>query len=185
MGAIGSMGLSPMGPSTSSASLQPSGAPPAPLSLLGLCFGLNPEQEEAVCAAFAAAGHEILPVATGGGEVAGGSEGGALSPVVSGARTGALSAEVEAEAEAEAEAGAGAGAVAVAAEAVQPAAVAAKAEATEAARSAAEAEAKAAEEAPPFQSNFEAACHVARVAAEAQAAAAELEAPRSLGLPRD
>eukprot|EP00964_Phaeocystis_antarctica_P130617 scaffold94486_cov27-Phaeocystis_antarctica.AAC.1 len=75
-----------MGPS--SASLQPSGAPPAaPLSLLGLCFGLNPEQEEAVCAAFAAAGQEILPAATSGGEGGEGGEGRTLSPIVPGART--------------------------------------------------------------------------------------------------
>jgi hypothetical protein len=180
MGATGSIGPSAMGPSTSSASLQPS-APPAPLSLLGLCFGLSPEQEEAFCAAFATAGQEVLPAAPSGGEVVGGGEGGALSPVVSGARTSAVSAEVEVEAEAVAVA------VAEAAEEARLAAVAvkAKAVAAEAARSAAEAEAKAAEEAPPFQSNFEAACHMARVAAEAQAAAAQLEAPRYLGLPRD
>merc|ERR1740139_550506 len=146
-----------MGPSTES--LQPSAPPPPPpLSLLGLCFGLKPEQEEAVCAAFAAAGQEILPAALSGGEVDG-----ALSPVVSGAR------------------------VAVGVEATEAVAM-------EVAHSAADAEARAkaetraAEQAPPFQSNFEAACYTARLAAEAKAVAVELarrsDAPRSLGLPR-
>merc|ERR1740139_808658 len=141
-----------MGPSTES--LQPSAPPPPPpLSLLGLCFGLKPEQEEAVCAAFAAAGQEILPAALSGGEVDG-----ALSPVVSGAR------------------------VAVGVEAMEVAHSAADAEAR------AKAETRAAEQAPPFQSNFEAACYTARLAAEAKAVAVELarrsDAPRSLGLPR-
>ena len=180
VGAIGATGPSPAGPSSPGASLQPSGAEAVPLSLLGLCFGLKPEQEEAVCAAFAAAGEAILPAATSGGQVVevvevggqvvegGGEAEGAQSTAVSGACTRAVSAGAEAEAEAGAEAEAEAGAEAEA----------------EAARSAAE-EARAAEEAPPFQSNFEAACHRARIEAEARAAAALLEAPRSIDLPRD
>ena len=112
-------------------------------------------------------GVEVVEV--GGQVVEGGGEAeGAQSTAVSGACTRAVGAGAEAEAEAGAEAEAEAGAEAEA----------------EAARSAAE-EARAAEEAPPFQSNFEAACHRARIEAEARAAAALLEAPRSIDLPRD